>query len=1075
MFNGLLEIRKKGVNDKNGSFQYMMKKITLTVLLGLFCCFYAKAQFQITLVGRDNDGDYVRLHHVVVENRTQGWTDTLFYPDTIIMLSDTNGIGIASYSQMQGLSLSQNTPNPFQGTTNLLLSLSHGAITVIDVLDMNGRRVIHKELWLMQGTHAFRVCLSAPQQYLLTVRTPSEKAVIKMVNNGVGSGNSLSYNGEILGAISRKSYRNGGYEDGDLLHIIGYRQSGNNFVSSDTVEIVTLPTEPVWLTFGICDWFSPDDSPYVVTGEASDITRTSAVCSGEIVWEGMSPVTERGICWDTLSLLNAEGPHVFSGTGAGTFSVTLSELIPETDYYYRAYAVTPCDTVYGETAFFASGAYQIPTVTTDSATNITDSSATLGGTIVDNGGLLILSQGICWGLTADHTDSCCVIPLDLDTFSHSLTGLEYSTHYYARAYATNARGTGYGEMIEFTTDTIPPVEAYVVTGEVSDITRTSAMCSGEVIWEGIAPVTERGICWDTIPEPSLEVSHDSSGTGIGTFTVTLSELIPETDYYYRAYAITSYDTVYGEIAQFSSDEYWWPTITTDSVTDITDTSAILRATVIDDGGKPIIDKGIYFNHVYYSADTASPDNFSKMLTGLSYATHYTARAYAINEVGIGVGDVIEFTTDTILPEVTMNIITDIGSSYAICRGTLVSNGGDFSTRVGLCWSLSSTPTNADNHIEWDGTLGEFSRIIGGIHDSICYVRPYAINAIGMVYGNTLSFVPDTMPTSVYVSVAHLDHDYAIMRVSIICDSTAEITEHGLWFDTIPHPEISGVDYAENGTDHTFYIRINNLERATTYYLKGYCVSNGNLIYSDEFELLTLAEDGQSCLGTPTMTDWEGHVYNTVQIGAQCWMKSNLYTTYFPDGTPIPYGSEMYNQISIYQPYYYQLTYSADLLPTYGIAYNWKALTNNSTSPDVDPQGVCPDGWHIPDDSEWQLLKSYTGRRFSCGDDSTKIAKALASTSGWNTSIVNCSPGSYLENNDITGFSAFPSGAHMDNTFNTNKVAYIWSRSNDYVPLDPTPYYSHGHYFKISYDDNTLDFSSTSYSLAAPVRCLRNDL
>lgn len=1046
-------------------------------LLWLFCCFRAEAQTSIVITGRDNWGNYVRLHHIVIENQTQGWRDTLFYPDTVYIPSE--GEGVAEYNHIQGLSLSQNVPNPFDGTTEFMLSISYEDQTSIEVLDMAGRRVAYKSLYLQPGTHAFQVWLNTPQQYILNVRTAHEQASIKMVNNGSSSGFSIAYNGKTLADIQQKYLRNGGFEEGDLLRIIGYRQSGETYAPSDTVEITTLTTEPVFLPFNLCDWLSPTDSVNIVTLDVTDITRTSAVCSGEVVWEGVTSVTERGICWDTLPAPSIESSYAPSGAGTGAFSVTLSELIPETEYYYRAYAITPCGMVYGDTASFTSGAYQVPTVTTDSATNITDTSAILSGTVTDNGGLPILEQGFCWGDTAS-TPYCTATLSNQDTFSHSLTGLDYSTHYYARSYATNARGTGYGDVIEFTTDTLPPEEAIVVTGEVTDITRTSAVCSGEVVWEGISSVIERGICWDTLPIPSVETTNASSGAGIGSFSVTLSELIPETEYYYRAYAITPYDTVYGESVLFTSGAYTVPTVTTDSVIDITDTSAISFGAVIDDGGLPIWNRGFLLRRIESGTSTlirclTDQDTFSLSLVDLRYATHYSIRAYAINERYIGYGNLIEFTTDTILPEVTSDTITDIGSSYATFHGTLVSDGGDPSTVVGLCWSSSPNPTNTDNHIEWDGTLGTFNRIIGGIHDSICYVRAYATNTIGTVYGDVLSFVPDTMPTSVHVSLAHLDHDYATMRVTIVCDSTTTNTDRGLWFDTVPQPNLSGADYAATVDDDTFYIHIGNLERASTYYMRGHCISRGELVYSDDYVLLTFAEDGQPCIGTPTLTDWEGHTYNTVQVGAQCWMKSNLYTTYFPDGTPIPYGQQTYNQTSMDEPYYYRLTYDTNWLPSYGHAYNWKALTNKSTNANVNSQGICPNGWHVPDDSEWMLLRSYTGAHYACGDDSTSVAKALADVSGWNTSTVNCSPGAYPANNNLTGFSAFPAGGHMDNNFYINQVAYLWSRSNQYPAFDTTSYYSYGHVFKLSYNVISLSYSSYNYNRAFPVRCVKNDL
>jgi uncharacterized protein (TIGR02145 family) len=365
-------------------------------------------------------------------------------------------------------------------------------------------------------------------------------------------------------------------------------------------------------------------------------------------------------------------------------------------------------------------------------------------------------------------------------------------------------------------------------------------------------------------------------------------------------------------------------------------------------------------------------------------------------------------------------------------------------------------------------MGAFNQIVGGIHDTICYVRAYATNTAGTVYGNTLFFTPDTMSTSIRVSKVHLDHNYATIRVTIVCDSTTSITNRGLCMDTLPQPNLSDLDFLATSDANTFDIHIGNLERASTYYLRGHCVSNGTLLYSNDFILLTVAEDGHACIGSPTMTDYEGHVYNTVQVGAQCWMRSNLYTTHFSDGTAIPNGNVGAGLYSKYDPYYYHLTYNNNLLSTYGYAYNWKALTNNSTALNIDAQGICPDGWHVPDTSEWATLRDYTGAHYACGGNNASVAKALANVSGWNTSTTNCSPGAYSANNNLTNFTAVPSGGHYENTFYVGEVAYMWSRTVH------STFYSYAFVYKISYNSPELSRYSYYYDRAFPVRCLRNE-
>jgi uncharacterized repeat protein (TIGR02543 family) len=97
-------------------------------------------------------------------------------------------------------------------------------------------------------------------------------------------------------------------------------------------------------------------------------------------------------------------------------------------------------------------------------------------------------------------------------------------------------------------------EPMVTTGEVTDITQTSAKGNGEVANDGGAAVTERGLCWITSHNPTVIGNHATSGTGIGTFSVDMSGLTANTKYYVRAYATNSEGTAYGDEVEFTTSQ-----------------------------------------------------------------------------------------------------------------------------------------------------------------------------------------------------------------------------------------------------------------------------------------------------------------------------------------------------------------------------------------------------------------------------------------------------------------------------------------------------------------------------------------
>lgn len=97
-------------------------------------------------------------------------------------------------------------------------------------------------------------------------------------------------------------------------------------------------------------------------------------------------------------------------------------------------------------------------------------------------------------------------------------------------------------------------EPTVTTGEVTDITQTTAKGSGEVNNDGGAAVTERGLCWSTSHNPTVLGNHATSGTGIGTFSVDMSGLTANTKYYVRAYATNSEGSAYGDEVEFTTSQ-----------------------------------------------------------------------------------------------------------------------------------------------------------------------------------------------------------------------------------------------------------------------------------------------------------------------------------------------------------------------------------------------------------------------------------------------------------------------------------------------------------------------------------------
>lgn len=207
----------------------------------------------------------------------------------------------------------------------------------------------------------------------------------------------------------------------------------------------------------------------------------------------------------------------------------------------------------------------------------------------------------------------------------------------------------------------------VTTTTVSDITQTAATCFAEVTYDGGVDVTERGICWSTETQPTIDDTYVICGEGIGSFSAQMSDLNINTNYYARSYAINSVGIAYGNEISFTTIAFL-PTIATLDMLDITQITATCRCEVTNDGGASITDKGICWStepeptisHSHVSYGEGSGD-FVAQMTGLIKNTIYYVRSYAVNSAGIGYGNELSFTT---LPLADIKILS-IGNSYSL--------------------------------------------------------------------------------------------------------------------------------------------------------------------------------------------------------------------------------------------------------------------------------------------------------------------------------------------------------------------------------------------------------------------------
>ena len=833
--------------------------------------------------------------------------------------------------------------------------------------------------------------------------------------------------------------------------------------------------------------FTTWDYPTVVTNSTvTTISATTAYCGGTVTSDGGNYVNQRGICYSswnsTPDIFNNDG-MTYDGSGTGAFSSFMNGLQQGVTYYVCAYATNDIGTVYGNTITFTT--LRTPVLTTNSVTDIDTMSAVSGGNITSDGGDPVTGRGIVWntggyptitnylGITYNGTG--------IGSFTDTMKNLTPGQTYYVRAYATNGIGTNYGQQYSFKA---LPIKPTVTTSAISWYDVYDADGGGNVTSDGGAYVSQRGLCWNTTGSPTINDSYNTDWNGgTGNFSLYFSGLQPGTKYYVRAFATNSAGTSYGNEITFTTNATL-PSVTTNPISDTTTTSAVSGGNVTSDGGDSVIVRGIVWrynstpslsNYTGMTTNGAGLGTFIDTMKNLIPGGRYYVRAYATNSIGTSYGSNIMFYAKTTVPTVaTSATATNIMGTSAVCGGTVTSDGGANVSSRGVCWNTTGNPTLADNSAQQGSGTGTFTITITGLTDSTTYwVCAYATNSNGTSYGTAISFTTPKLPTVTTDTVTNITQTSANSGVNVINDGGYAVSACGVCWDTLPNPTVSNghsTDGAGMGS-FSFPSLASDLNDSTVYYLRAYATSSAGTGYGQQISFTTLGF--KSCPGTPTVTDYDGNVYKTIQIGTQCWMRENLRSEHYSDGTQITAGVITSSSI----PLRYTPGYSYDPAPAkYGYLYNWTAVMNGASSSNSVPsnvQGVCPTGWHVPSDGEWQMLLNFVNSKSAwlCNGSN---GRALAAQTGWSVCSW-CSGGCEVTNanpngtRNLSGFSALPAGYYYVNGNNADGYpsnAYYWSCTDDGSN-------TYAYHYRLNYNSDYMYNYNQYIYYGMSVRCIQD--
>lgn len=284
-----------------------------------------------------------------------------------------------------------------------------------------------------------------------------------------------------------------------------------------------------------------------------------------------------------------------------------------------------------------------------------------------------------------------------------------------------------------------------------------------------------------------------------------------------------------------------PILSTDDASSISQHSAISGGLITSDNGSDITTRGVCWSLKpnptiadSITEDAAGTGKFTSTIKNLISDTTYYVRAYATNKYGTGYGLQIEFKTlISYLPVCNTTVISDITDVSAISGGTVSNNADKYEPIIekGICYSTQTAPTiENDKVIDGQGT-GVFKSNLTKLNSrTTYYVRAYAINRVGIKYGNEYSFKTLGVPTIQGV----LESPYIYGYINDY--GGTDILSFGVCWNTTGNPTINS-----NKKEGVFYdapvfrilISELGLTNGTTYYLRAYATNKFGTGYGEQ--------------------------------------------------------------------------------------------------------------------------------------------------------------------------------------------------------------------------------------------------
>jgi uncharacterized protein (TIGR02145 family) len=590
-------------------------------------------------------------------------------------------------------------------------------------------------------------------------------------------------------------------------------------------------------------------------------------------------------------------------------------------------------------------------------------------------------------------------------------------------------------------------KAAVTTGEIEEIEVRGAVASGNIIDLGQG-ISEYGHCWKAGKYPTIEDNKTTFGaiSKKGRYNSDLVNLEPGVSYSVRSYIISGGQVIYGKEKLFNT-----PTgksfLNTFSISRIAIYTAFAGGEITYDGGDSITSRGICWavnnyptieNNVLYSGGGIG--SFSDTIRDLAENTKYFVRAFAKNSVGIEYGRYVFFTTENSLDFIRTFDATNISISGATVGGEIIRDIGENIITRGVCWNTTGMPTIMDNKTTNGSGIGIFSAEITGLtRANKYYVRSYATSSSGTIYGPPIQFTTqDGVGLVLTNDISDITISTALSGGNSVDDGGDTIIARGVCWNTTGSPLVTDNSTVDGSGIGTYVSKITGLLPNTMYFVRAYVTNSIETNYGEEVRFTTFND---------SISDIEDNYYYTIQIGTQEWMAENLRSTKLNDGgqlIPSPASPAHWLALSdttIYRWPNDNIAYKE----RYGALYNWKT---------VETGKLCPVGWHVPSNNEWEILTHYLG--------GASIAGGKLKTVGsidWNNPNLGAT-------NEV-GFTALPAGyiTSGGSPFSFKNTGIWWSTSSALPSM--------AWFRSVRYDNEVITKNYYSKKGGLSIRCVKD--